>query len=346
MALLEIENLTISYQLKNGELRAVDDVSFNIPEGSNLGLVGESGCGKTTAAKSIVNLLPENGRIAQGKIKYKGTDLAQLNENEIRKWRWQEISLITQSAMNALNPVYRVGDQIVEAIRAHENISKKNAKNRAAELFDIVGLEKKRLEAYPHEMSGGMRQRAIIAMALALDPGLILADEPTTALDVVVQDKILAKIIEIQAELKSSMVFITHDISVVAETCDYVCVMYAGKVMEYGPTRTIFKDSRHPYTMGLRNAFPSVNLSQMELISIPGYPPDLMDPPTGCRFAERCPFMENICLEQDPGITAITDDHYLSCHFPEKYQQFRDIAKHRSTWEKVKERMIEGEVVY
>ncbi len=345
MALIEINNLQINYELKKGELKAVEDVSFVIPEGKNLGLVGESGCGKTTAAKSILRLLPENGRIAKGKIKYKGIDLASLSEEEMRKYRWKEISMISQSAMNALNPVYRVGDQIIEAITNHEKVSKKEARSRAVDLFDIVGLEAKRLQAFPHEMSGGMRQRAIIAMALALDPGLIIADEPTTALDVVVQDKILSKIMEIQQTHKSSMVFITHDISVVAETCDRVCVMYAGKIMEYGTARDIFKDARHPYTMGLQNAFPSVKLTQMELISIPGYPPDLINPPLGCRFAERCPFATEICNTEQPSMTEIKEDHFAYCHHVDKYQEFREQAKKRSTWDEVKQRQMEGEVV-
>ncbi|OWZ83203.1 ABC transporter ATP-binding protein [Natranaerobius trueperi] len=345
MSLLTVKNLKIYYNTKAGDLKAVDDISFEIPESMNLGLVGESGCGKTTAAKSILKLLPDNGRIVEGDIIYKGTNLVGLNKEKMRKYRWNEISMISQSAMNALNPVYRVKDQIIEAILNHEDTTKNEAYNRASELFDIVGLEKKRLEAYPHEMSGGMRQRAIIAMALALDPGLIIADEPTTALDVVVQDKILQKIIDIQQKLKSSMVFITHDISVVAETCDLVCVMYAGKIMEYGTTRDIFKDPRHPYTMGLQNAFPSINLRDMELISIPGYPPDLINEPAGCRFYQRCPFGSEICEKEDPPIKQIKEYHKVACHHAENYIEHREQVQHRNTWEDVKKRQLKKGVV-
>ncbi|OWZ83722.1 ABC transporter ATP-binding protein [Natranaerobius trueperi] len=345
MSLLEVNNLKIYYQTTKGDLKAVDDVSFEIPEGKNLGLVGESGCGKTTAAKSVMHLLPKNGRIAGGEIIYKGQDLSKLSQEEIRKFRWNEISLISQSAMSALNPVYRVGDQIIEAMRAHKNISKKEARERAEELFDIVGLEKKRLKAYPHQMSGGMKQRAVIAMALCLDPGLIIADEPTTALDVVVQDRILNKIVEIQKSHKSSMVFITHDISVVAETCERTCVMYAGKVMELGPTNKIFNDPRHPYTLGLQNAFPSIQLDQKELISIPGFPPDLVDAPKGCRFFERCPFGDEQCELEEPTISQVGEEHYVACHYIDSYKKFKEESKLKETWDAVKRRQEERGVV-
>ncbi|ACB85765.1 ABC transporter ATP-binding protein [Natranaerobius thermophilus] len=345
MSLLEVKNLKIYYDTKGSDLKAVDDISFDIPEGENLGLVGESGCGKTTAAKSIIRLLPKNGRIAGGSINYKGQNLAAMTTEEIRKTRWKEISMISQSAMSALNPVYKVGDQIVEAIRAHEKMPKKEAMNRAEELFDIVGLEKKRLSAYPHQMSGGMKQRAIIAMALCLDPGLIIADEPTTALDVVVQDRILNKIVEIQKSHGSSMVFITHDISVVAETCERTCVMYAGKIMELGPTSKIFKDPRHPYTMGLQNAFPSIQLDQKELISIPGFPPNLVEPPAGCMFYDRCPFCDEKCETEEPETVQVEKGHYVSCHYAEYYQQFRDRASQKTTWDEVKIRQQKKGVV-
>lgn len=345
MDILEVKNLSIHYETKDGPLMAVDDVSFTIEEGENLGIVGESGCGKTTVIKGILQLLAKNGKVVNGSIKYRGEDLTKLSEEEMRKYRWKEIAMISQSAMNALNPVYRVGNQIKEAVYAHTKLTNNEAQKRAEEVFDIVGLEAKRLKAYPHEMSGGMKQRAIIAMAMVLNPGLIIADEPTTALDVIVQDKILQKIVEIQDEINSSMVFITHDISVVAETCEKVCVMYGGKVMEYGSTKDIFKDSRHPYTLGLRNAFPNISLSQKILISIPGIPPDLVNPPEGCRFYERCPFSDDKCKKEQPPKINVTDEHYLYCHYADQYEKFREESVKAETWEYVKQRQIERGVV-
>lgn len=345
MALLEVKDLTIHYRTKTGPLVAVDSVSFDIPEGQNLGLVGESGCGKTTTAKALIRLLPSNGSIVRGQMKYKDTHIEKLTDKELRAFRWEEISMISQSAMNSLNPVFRVGDQIVEAIQAHRKDSRNQAMKRAEELFDVVGLEKKRLRAYPHEMSGGMKQRAIIAMAMALDPGLIIADEPTTALDVIVQDRILKKIVEVQKNMKSSMVFITHDISVVAETCQRVCVMYAGKVMELGPTSKVFKAPYHPYTMGLSNAFPSIQMDQSELISIPGYPPNLINPPKGCLFFERCPFATTKCENEAPPVLEIDDDHFAACHYSDQYLAHREAARRRKTWDDVRQRQIERGVV-
>jgi len=345
MAFLNIQDLKIYYKTIRGDLKAVDGISFTLEEGKNLGLVGESGCGKTTAAKAILRLLPENGRIAGGKIIFRDQDIAQLSYEKMRRLRWNNISMISQSAMNALNPVIRIDKQIIEAIRTHENTTKKETLQRAVELFKLVGLEAKRLKAFPHELSGGMRQRAIIAMALALDPDIIIADEPTTALDVVVQDKILKKILTLQDQFNSSMILITHDISVVAEICDKICIMYAGKVMEFGTTSKVLKDPRHPYTMGLKNAFPSILLEQKELISIPGYPPDLVNPPIGCPFFNRCPFGDEKCKDEQPPREYINDDHWVYCHYADQYQDFREKATQGSTWEAVRKRQQELGVV-
>jgi peptide/nickel transport system ATP-binding protein len=340
MALLQLKNIDITYTLGKGSLKAVDDVSFSLEKGKSLGVVGESGCGKTTIAKSIMRLLPKNGEISSGSIFFNGEDLVKKSKEEMRKYRLNEIAMISQSAMNALNPVYTIGYQITEGILAHDAMGKKAADRRAAEVFEMVGLEAKRLTSYPHQLSGGMKQRAVIAMALSLNPSLIIADEPTTALDVVVQDRILHRILQIQKMLDSSMIFITHDISVVSEVCEHIIVMYGGKIMESGSTDSFFRKPYHPYSLGLQNAFPSITEIQEELISIPGSPPDLIHPPIGCRFQERCPFAEEICASSAPGLTQVAEGHLSACHFPDRVDEFRTASEKRDTWEKVRDRII------
>ncbi len=330
--LLDIKNLKTYYQVNETIIRAVDGISFKLEKGENLGLVGESGCGKTTAAKSINRVLPDNARIVNGEINFLGKDLASLNERELNRVRWKEIAMVTQSAMNALDPVYRVGDQIVEGILTHKDISRRQALERAKELFRMVGLETKRLKAYPHQLSGGMKQRVVIAMALSLEPDLIIADEPTTALDVVVQDGILAQFLKLQSEMNSSLILVTHDISVVAEICQRVAVMYAGRIVEQGTTEEIFNKSCHPYTLGLLNAFPTLETARGELISIPGSPPDLSLEHEGCLFAPRCPFSEKRCQKEPPQISTINTGHETLCHFPEKARDFQEQAKKVNTW--------------
>jgi oligopeptide/dipeptide ABC transporter ATP-binding protein len=332
--LLEIKNLRTCYKSEHGDVWAVDGVDILLEPGENLGLVGESGCGKTTIIKSIMRLLP-NKAFSEGEVNFNGNNLLDLPISEIRKIRWSKISIVSQSAMNSLDPVYKVGDQIVEAIRIHKNVTKQEAWSRAEELFQLVGVDKSRLKDYPHQYSGGMRQRAIIAMALALNPQIVVADEPTTALDVVVQAQILRRIQNLQKKLNSSMIMVTHDMSVVAETCQKVVVMYAGKVVESGPVEAIFKQPCHPYTMGLKNAFPSVKGEKIELISIPGYPPDLQNPPTGCRFADRCPFATQLCKEEDPEVVEVSPNHKVACHHLYKVDEMRTLASHRDTWRKV-----------
>jgi peptide/nickel transport system ATP-binding protein len=335
MSLLEVIDLKTYFKTRAGDARAVDGVSFSIAPGVNFGLLGESGCGKTTAAKSIIRLLPQNGRIAGGSILFQGRDLAAASDEQIRKIRWQEISMISQSAMNALDPVYKVGEQIVEAIRAHKDVSKTEAMDRARELFDLVGVDHRRLESYPHQFSGGMRQRAIIAMSLALNPSLIIADEPTTALDVIVQDQILRRIALLQKKMNASILMITHDISVVAEICSRAAVMYAGKIAEIGSITGILKRPFHPYSMGLKNAFPSILGEKQELISIPGAPPQLVDPPAGCLFHPRCPFSLDICTETIPPLVQVGDDQFAACHRVSEAETLRGLAADRKTWERM-----------
>jgi peptide/nickel transport system ATP-binding protein len=342
MTLLEAKNISIEYKTEAGVLRAVEDVSFSLAVGESLGLVGESGCGKTTLAKSIIRLLAKNGRISQGQMLFKGQDLVKLSDEEIRKLRLKEIAMVSQSAMNALNPVYTVGDQLIEGICAHTTLSRKAAHARAVEVFKMVGLEEKRLRSYPHQMSGGMKQRAIIAMALTLDPALIIADEPTTALDVVVQDQILQQIIQLKKAINGSMILITHDISVVSETCETIIVMYGGKIMEQAPTKVFFKQQVHPYSLGLNNAFPSITEIGEQLISIPGAPPNLLEQQAGCRFQARCPFADDTCRKEQPPLAPVGEGHLSACHYNYKADYFRQESKKPQTWQAVARR-IEAE---
>jgi len=334
MTLLDVNNLKTSYQLPSGIVKAVDGVSFKIDDGQCLGLVGESGCGKSTVAKSIIRILPKNGFIVDGSIIIDGKDILSLNDEEIRKIRWNKISMIFQNAMSVLDPVIKIGDQIVEAIQTHEKVDKKLAKERTEELLELVGIEKKRYKSYPHELSGGMKQRVNMAMALALNPLLLIADEPTTALDVIVQDRVLQLISSLQKKLGLSMLYISHDISVIAEICDKVAVMYAGKIVEYGDKYNIFRSSYHPYFLGLKNAFVNV-LKTKEIIFIPGSPPHLINPPKGCRFYERCPFSAEICKDTEPEYREVEKGHYSACHFTDKVDEFRELAQKRETWEHI-----------
>jgi peptide/nickel transport system ATP-binding protein len=320
MALLEVQDLRTYYTTLRGFVKAVDGVTFKVEKGEALGLAGESGCGKTTIAISLLRILPSGGRIVGGKIFFRNEDIIQLPENDMRKnIRWKGISIVFQGAMNALNPVFKVGDQISEAILTHEsNVSKKEAKDRVAKLLETVGLEPSRAKNYPYEFSGGMRQRALIAMALSCNPELLLADEPGTALDVIVAAQVLKLIKELKEKLHLAMILITHDLSIIAETCDTTAIMYAGKIAEYGDVVTIFKEPLHPYTQGLISAFPSIKAAKTRMTSIPGSPPDLLNPPPGCRFHERCPYAMNICRENEPEFMDVGKDHYVSCHLIKK----------------------------
>lgn len=331
MTLLDIQNLKTYYETRSGMVHAVDDVTLSIDKNETVGIVGESGSGKTTLAKSIIRVLPDNAEIVAGSISLAGQDLTLASERDLRRIRWNEISMIPQSAMNALDPVYTIGDQIIEVIRTHEDVSRTTARSRAEAMFDLVELDAARLDDYPHQFSGGMKQRAMIAMSLVLEPSVILADEPTTALDVIVQDQTLRRIKEIQETLDTAMILITHDISVVSEICDKIAVLYGGKVVEFGDTETIIDNSHHPYTLGLRNAFPRL-VSDHELVSIPGQPPNLTDPADECRFADRCPFAIDECYERSPSPREIQTGHVVECHRAEEAAMLQTEANKRSTW--------------
>jgi len=318
MALLEVKGLKTYFETQAGLVRAVDDVDFSLGEGESLGLAGESGCGKTTAALSIMRLLPSNGKIAGGAIRYAGYDLARLTENQLRAFRWKHISIIFQGAMNALNPVRRVGDQIAEPIVLHEGIDKEAANRRVGKLLEMVGIHPDRGREYPHEFSGGMKQRAMIAMALACNPKVVIADEPVTALDVMIQAQILELLEDLKEELNLSMILISHDLSVMAETCDSMAIMYAGKIVETGSVRDVFKRPNHPYTKDLIAAFPDIEGPSVLPAYIPGLLPSLIDPPQGCRFHPRCKFAWDKCVAQDPGLDLVGEGHRSACHLNAK----------------------------
>jgi len=314
MALLEIDGLRTYYFTSEGVVKAVDNVSLSLERGESLGLAGESGCGKSTFGYSILRLVPPPGRIVGGKIVFDGKDILRLDEETFRKeYRWKRISMVFQGAMNALNPVRRIGDQIVEAILAHdENATEEEAYKRAGDLLELVGIERVRLRSYPHELSGGMKQRVVIAMALALNPDLLIADEPTTALDVVVQAQILNLLKELKNKFKMSLILITHDLSVIAEIADKVAIMYAGKVVEWGTSEQIFENPQHPYTRGLISSVPRLR-GKKSLFWIPGQPPDLINPPPGCRFHPRCPYVMDRCRREEPPMIEVEPKHYVTC---------------------------------
>ena len=316
MELLKVENLKMYYETIRGQVKAVDNISFDLDRKSALGLAGESGCGKTSAALTILKLLPWNGKIIDGKIRLDGKDILQMNDSEFRQQiRWKKISMIFQGAMNALHPTYKIGHQITEAILKHEDVSKDEAMERARHLIELVGMEGSRVDRYPHELSGGMKQRTVTAMALACNPDIIIADEPTTALDVIVQAQVLRVMKELRSKLDISMMLISHDLSMIAETCNFIAIMYAGKIVEYADVTPIFKEPLHPYTQKLISAFPSVIGPKVELTSIPGFPPDLLTPPPGCRFHPRCPQAMEICKTTEPELLEIGGrKRFVACH--------------------------------
>jgi peptide/nickel transport system ATP-binding protein len=314
---LDVKNLTMHYTTRAGEVSAVNHVSFSIKKGEAVGLVGESGCGKTSIALALLRLLPDNASIKGGQIYLNEVELVGLSEEQMRKTRWSRISMIFQAAMNALNPVYRVGDQIIEAMENHGQVeTNEGARQHVAELFKMVGLDPKLMDQYPHEYSGGMRQRAIAAMAMSCSPDLIIADEPTTALDVIIQDSVLRELTDLQKKLGMSMIYISHDIAVIAEVTERVMVMYAGYLAEYGTVKEVFKHPLHPYTHGLMSAIPSIAGPKRELTTLPGEPPDLINPPSGCRFHPRCPFATDICNEQVPEYKDHGGEHFAACWHP------------------------------
>jgi peptide/nickel transport system ATP-binding protein len=312
--MLEIKNLSIQFTSLMGTVKAVRDVSFSLKEGEMLGLAGESGSGKTTTALSIPQLLPRNATITGGQILFDGDDLCTLSEEEMEKIRWRQISVIFQGAMNALNPVKTIESQIIEAISQHElQTSKQDARRRVLDLLDMVGISSSRAANYPHEFSGGMRQRAMIAMALACNPRLVIADEPITALDVMVQAQILNLLKRLGDELNLAMILISHDLSVIAETCDRVAIMYAGRLVEDGSVESVFKQPAHPYTQALLRAFPNIHKERQFVAGIPGNPPSLVHLPSGCAFYARCSQRMDKCPLSEPPMTVSRADHKAAC---------------------------------
>jgi peptide/nickel transport system ATP-binding protein len=312
---LSVRNLVMNYETKTGPVSAVENVSFDLARGESLGIVGESGCGKTSVALTLMRLAPSNAKVLGGEIVLDGDDILGISDEQMRKRRWNEISMVFQGAMNSWNPVYKVGDQIREAIDIHwdPQPSAQQARERIGELFNLVGINPDMADRYPHEFSGGMKQRAVIAMALSCDPKVIIADEPTTALDVIVQEQILEELRNIQHELNMSIIYISHDIAVIAEITDNIAVMYAGKIVEFGPTAYVFKRPRHPYTWLILSSTPSITGPRRQLAPLEGEPPDLQDPPKGCRFHPRCPFATPQCAEEEPPLEDVVTGHRIAC---------------------------------
>ena len=313
-AVLEVNNLRTYFFTLRGVVKAVDGVSLKLNRGETLGIVGESGCGKSTLAWSLLRLVPPPGRIVSGSIKIDGIEITKMPESEIRrKIRWKKISMIFQGAMNALNPVYTVGDQITEPLILHAGMSKDKAWNKAAQLMKAVGLAPEILDRYPHELSGGQKQRVVIAMAIALEPDIVIADEPTTALDVVVQAQILNLMKKLHRERGISFILITHDLGVVTELSEKIAVMYAGKIVEMGTAEEIFEKPLHPYTQALIRAVPRLTGDIHKLEYIPGSPPDLRRPPRGCRFHPRCPMRFEPCDKEEPPLEEVEKGHWVAC---------------------------------
>ncbi len=311
--LLEVENLSMHYDTLEGNVDAVKNISFTVNSGESFGIVGESGCGKTSVAMTLLQLQPENSVITQGSIKLDGKELIGLSENDLRKVRWDSISIVFQGAMNAWNPVIKIGEQIREAMREHypENTKQENI-NKIIELFRMVGLDESITDRYPHELSGGMKQRAVIALALSCDPKVIIADEPTTALDVVIQDQILNEIKKVQDLLGLSLIYISHDIAVIAEMTDKIAVMYAGSIVEIGPTKDVFKTPKHSYTRALLDSTPSIRGEKKKLRSLDGEPPSLINEITGCSFSPRCPTPTEKCKNQsvEMNLIKVGENHF------------------------------------
>jgi len=316
MPVLQVEGLRMYYTTQAGAVKAVDGIDFDVEEREILGIVGESGCGKSSLASTLLKLLPHNASIVEGKVVMDGQDLVKASDAEMRrKVRWTKIALVPQGAMNALNPVFRVGDQIAEAITLHSDTSYADAAARTGELLRLVGVDPGRAKHYPHEFSGGMKQRAMIAMSLALNPRLLIADEPTTALDVIVQAGIIQLLMSIRNELGTSIILISHDLALVAQMSDKTAIMYAGKFVEYGSSEDVYVHPLHPYTHGLVGAFADIRKPKEKLTSIPGSPPNLIFPPEGCRFSPRCPYAQDICKTKEPPLEEASKGHLVACHF-------------------------------
>ncbi len=313
--ILRVENLKTYFKLQEGLVKAVDGISFTVNEGEVLGIVGESGSGKSMTCRSILRLIPEPGKIIAGKIFYKDQNIMGWSESRLNDYRGKEVSMILQEPMTALNPVWTVGDQMIETLMEHEGVSQAEAKSRSIELLRMVGIPvpERRINEYPHQFSGGMRQRAMIAIALSCRPKVLLADEPTTALDVTIQDQIIKLVQDLQAETGTSVVWVTHDLGVVAQMCDRVAVMYAGRIVEMTDVFELFENSRHPYTLGLLESIPTGELKGKKLIPIQGNPPDLLNLPAGCAFAPRCRYATDACRSADPQLRMVKPGHFSAC---------------------------------
>jgi peptide/nickel transport system ATP-binding protein len=332
MTLLSVRNLQVHYTTSAGIVRAVDGADLDVPAGSIVGLVGESGCGKSTLGRALMGVLTGTGRIAGGSIEFEGRELPTLPERERRALRWRRMAFVPQTAMNALDPVQRLRAQMLEVLCDRGGLSRSAAQARAEALMRMVGLDPRRLSDFPHQFSGGMRQRASIALALALEPALVIADEPVTALDVIVQRQVLDVMRDLQHRLNLAMILVTHDMAVVAYACDRVAVMYAGQVVESGPVAAVLEAPFHPYTMGLLHAFPDLHDGQSALVPIEGAPPSLLSPPPGCRFAERCPFAEQACRTAPPPLAAVAPDHLAACWRSASAAELRERAAQPEAW--------------
>lgn len=312
--ILEIENLYVNYETDDGVVHAVNGVNLSLEKGKTIGLVGETGAGKTTTAKSILQILPKpQGKILSGTIQFEGKDLLKTPEKEMRKIRGEKISMIFQDPMTSLNPVLTVGDQIVECIELHQKVSKLEAAKRAKSMLELVGIKAERFGEYPHQFSGGMKQRVVIAMALACNPQLLIADEPTSALDVTIQAQVLELMKKLRDQYETSMIMITHDLGIVAEICDDVAVMYAGQDVEYGEKRELFTNTLHPYTEGLFACIPDLTIEQDSLIPIPGMMPNPTLVPEGCPFAPRCKYAQERCKKERPPVVQVNEKHRVRC---------------------------------
>ena len=332
MAILALEELNVEYDSPAGAVHAVGRGTFSVPYGNVVGLVGESGCGKTTLARAVTGVMAPNARITHGHIRFEGRDLVAASPSERRQRLWREIAFIPQSAMNALDPVYRVSSQLREVLVERGGYKSAAVGPRIDQLFRMVGLDPRRQRDFPHQFSGGMRQRVGIALALALQPKLLIADEPVTALDVIVQRQVLDTLVDLQKRFQLSLLLVTHDISVVASVCDRIVVMYAGQVVEAGTAAEVLERPFHPYTMGLTNAFPDLTRAADQLVPIPGSPPDLREVQVGCRFATRCPFALTRCRTHDPPLAAVGDDHQASCWRASDAHALRLEAREAQTW--------------
>ncbi|CAH1545472.1 MULTISPECIES: ABC transporter ATP-binding protein [Vibrio] len=312
--LLEINNLCVDYVSPNGVARAVNNVSISIAPGETLGIAGESGCGKSTLAFAISRLHKAPALISEGEILYKGQDVLKMNDKQLRNFRWNDVSVVFQSAMNSLNPVITIGEQLTDVILAHRKVNYQEAYDRAVELLGVVGIHGDRMASFPHQLSGGMRQRVVIAVALALEPKLIIMDEPTTALDVVVEREILNELYELKSKFGFSILFISHDLSLMGEIADRIGVMYAGNLIELGDAKNVFGDPQHPYTKGLISSFPTIHGPKERLYGIPGNPVNLLKIPQGCNFQARCNACFAECQKSDPTLVPVTNGNLVSCH--------------------------------